>query len=73
ESTVELHRSYNAVVRRVGGELGVKVVDLAREIDGMDKQKLFDRDHIHLSDAGRTLVAAMLFARILDGGYLPGG
>lgn len=73
ENTVALHRSYNAVVRRIGAELGVKVVDLAREIDGMDKQKLFDRDHIHLSDAGRTLVAAMLFARILDGGYLPEG
>lgn len=73
ESTVELHRSYNAIVRRVGAELGVKVVDLAREIDGMDKQTLFDRDHIHLSDAGRTLVAAMLFARMLDGGYLPEG
>ncbi len=68
QGVLELHRSYNEVVRRVGSELGVLVVDLEREIDAMagEKEKLFEPDHIHLSDAGRTLVAAMLYARMLD-------
>jgi len=74
QKVLELHRSYNQVVRRVGSELGVLVVDLEREIDAMaaEKEKLFEPDHIHLSDAGRTLVAAMLYARMIDLGKLDG-
>lgn len=67
---LEIHRDYNDIVRRVGRELGVRVVDLAREIDRMDKTILFEDDHIHLSDRGRTLAAAILYATLLDHGYL---
>lgn len=72
QKVLEVHRSYNQVVRRVGSELGVLVVDLEREIDAMaaEKEELFEPDHIHLSDNGRTLVAAMLYARMLDLGKL---
>ena len=67
---IELHRRYNDEVRRVAEETGATLFDLERQIDGMDKQDLFLRDHIHLSDAGRTLAAERLLQTMVSRGLL---
>ncbi|WP_419189748.1 SGNH/GDSL hydrolase family protein [Stieleria marina] len=56
-SLIPLHQSYNEVVRKVAKESSVPLIDLAVEMQTMDKQKLFIEDHIHLSESGRVHVA----------------
>jgi lysophospholipase L1-like esterase len=68
---IELHRRYNREVRRVAAETGATLIDLEREIDAMEKEDLFLRDHIHFSDAGRTLAAERLMQAMESGGLLP--
>jgi len=57
---IDLHERYNEQVRAVAHELAVPVVDLDRQFETMNKAVLFNDDHIHLSDAGRTLAARAL-------------
>ncbi len=73
ESLVELHRGYNKAMRDVARQVGVRLIDLERELDALPKQELFERDHIHLSESGRTYVAERLFAEMLESGlFFPG-
>lgn len=65
-SLISLHDSYNDVVRRVAKDLKADCLDLDRIFSRPDKQALFVEDHIHLSEAGRRLVAKLLFERLQE-------
>ncbi|MCC9642467.1 GDSL-type esterase/lipase family protein [Rhodopirellula sp. JC740] len=52
-SLIPMHRSYNQVVREVAQTKEATLIDLAGEMDRMNKQELFIDDHIHLSRTGK--------------------
>ena len=62
-SVLELHKSYNEVVRRIGKEKGV-FFDLAAVLDRLDKSALFREDQIHLIEPGVDAVASALFGHV---------
>lgn len=68
---IPLHDRYNEQVRAVATELGVTLVDLDRVVSDRNKAALFIDDHIHLSDAGRTLAAETLLATLKSQGIVP--
>ncbi len=70
EDLLELHRSYNEVVRSEASESGVTLVDLEQELDKLDKFEIFVDDHIHLSEQGRFLVGKRLFDQLAADGFL---
>jgi len=62
-SSVALHKRYNQVVRDVGREKGVPVLDLETEMDKLSDEELeaaFTEDGIHLSAQGKELVGALV-------------
>jgi lysophospholipase L1-like esterase len=66
-----LHQAYNEAVRQVASELDAPLVDLAGQIDALaDKARFFDDDHIHLSDAGKDLLAEQLLAMAVSRGLV---
>ena len=67
---IPLHQKYNAVVRAVGEQQKVPVIDLEAELDQLDKSQLFIDDHIHLSQQGRLYVAQRLVQTLGQRGVL---
>ncbi|MCO8120374.1 GDSL-type esterase/lipase family protein [Stieleria sp. TO1_6] len=61
---IPLHQSYNAVVREVAAETDSGLIDLAAQIDQVDKLPLFIDDHIHLTLAGRQYVAEQIAGQV---------
>lgn len=62
-----LHREYNQAVREVANERGALLLDLERELEArMDRDALFLRDGIHLSEAGIVAVAARFAAFVRE-------
>lgn len=68
EGLIPLHERYNDVVREISSELGVPLVDFARECDARDKAELFIEDHIHLSQKGRILASELIAEAIEKAG-----
>lgn len=60
---LSLHRAYNEVIRRVGQELEVPVVDLDETFNAHDKRDLF-WDTMHPSRKGHHLIAETVYARL---------
>jgi lysophospholipase L1-like esterase len=74
---IPLHQSYNEIVREVAESTQSELIDLAQQFDRLEKQSLFLDDHIHLTLAGRRLVAETLVERLrslpeFQTGPLPG-
>lgn len=69
-SVIALHARYNEQVRSVANELGIPIVDLDRIVSDKNKAALFIDDHIHLSEAGRTLAAETLLAMLKTQGLV---
>ncbi|WP_161604527.1 SGNH/GDSL hydrolase family protein [Roseiconus nitratireducens] len=69
-SLVPLHQSYNQIVREVANACGAPLVDLASEMDGMNKQQLFIDDHIHLSQGGKLYVTKRIIQMLESTGTL---
>ena len=69
-SLIPLHQSYNQTVREVANASGAPLVDLATEMDGMNKQELFLDDHIHLSRGGRFYVTRRIIEMLESTGAL---
>lgn len=69
-SLIPLHQSYNQIVREVANARGAPLVDLAREMDEMNKQELFLDDHIHLSRGGRFYVTRRILEMLKSTGAL---
>ena len=65
---VEIHQGYNEILRSVATESKTRVVDLDYEINQLNKFKIFIEDHIHLSLAGRNLVADILVRNLAETG-----
>lgn len=59
-----LHDEYVAITRRVARAHEVTLVDLAAEFMALERAVLFSDDGIHLTDAGRRLVADRLHAEL---------
>ncbi|QDV44866.1 GDSL-like Lipase/Acylhydrolase [Stieleria neptunia] len=70
EDLLEIHRSYNQIVRDVADARGDTLIDLEKEIDPMNKLELFIDDHIHLSQQGRLLVAKRMADELRASGVL---
>ena len=70
ESLIPMHQSYNQAVREVAVANNASLVDLAAEMDKMDKQTLFIEDHIHLSRGGRFYVTKRLIETLQSAGLL---
>jgi lysophospholipase L1-like esterase len=60
---LSLHRAYNDVIRKVGQELDVPVVDLDETFNAHDKSDLF-WDTMHPSRKGQHLVAETVYRRL---------
>jgi lysophospholipase L1-like esterase len=60
---LSLHRAYNGVIRSVGQELDVPVVDLDETFNGHDRSDLF-WDTMHPSRKGQRLVAETVYSRL---------
>ena len=70
QTLVPLHEHYNEIVRRVGQQTQAAVVDVATEMDGMNKTALFIEDHIHLSDLGKQYLVSRLLQTLGERGIL---
>jgi lysophospholipase L1-like esterase len=70
ETLVPLHEQYNEIVRRVGQQTQAAVIDVATEMDGMNKEALFIEDHIHLSDLGKQYLVRRLLQTLAEQGIL---
>jgi lysophospholipase L1-like esterase len=67
----EIHRRYAQVVREVGAELGVTVVDTAAIFDEMADETLFSLDDpVHPRQKGYDLEAEILYERLISEGLL---
>lgn len=69
-SLIPLHQSYNQIVREVADARGATLVDLASEMDQMQKPELFLDDHIHLSRGGRFYVTRRIIEMLQSTGVL---
>ncbi len=69
-SLIALHQSYNQTVRDVANSRGAMLIDLASEMDAMNKQDLFIDDHIHLSRVGRLYVTRRIIETLTSIGVL---
>jgi lysophospholipase L1-like esterase len=68
---IAMHGAYNDAVRQVAAELDAPLLDLDRELAGRpDKAALFDADHIHLSSAGKDLLAERLLQMASARGFV---
>ncbi|MCD0459059.1 SGNH/GDSL hydrolase family protein [Roseiconus lacunae] len=71
ESTLPLHQKYNQIVRDVSEQSGARLIDLAKQMDEMNKAELFLDDHIHLSPTGRLHATAEVIKALVSVGALP--
>jgi lysophospholipase L1-like esterase len=62
---LSLHRAYNRVIRAVGQENGVPVVDLDEIFNQHDKNELF-WDTMHPNEKGNLLIASSLYAKLQE-------
>ena len=69
-SLIPLHQSYNQTVRDVAAARGVPLIDLAAEMDRMNKRDLFLDDRIHLSRVGRFYVTKRIIETLQATGTL---
>ena len=69
-SLIPLHQSYNQTVREVAIARGAPLVDLASEMDDMNKRELFLDDHVHLSRGGRLYVTRRIIEMLRSTGVL---
>jgi|SRR5215470_12497602 len=60
---LSLHHAYNRVIRSIGGQYGVPVVDLEEVFNRYDKDELF-WDTMHPNEKGNRLIAQTLFAKL---------
>lgn len=65
DTFLSLHRAYNRVIRRVGTESGVPIVDLDEIFNTRDKNNLF-WDTMHPSKKGNQLIAESVHKRIRE-------
>lgn len=72
ESLVKTHMAYNEIVRKVGKERRVSVIDLEQAFLQLTGKKpgVYFQDGIHFSGLGCQLVAVMIAQRLEDFGYL---
>ncbi len=67
----EIHARYNAIVRRVGAELAIPVVDVEEAFRAHRPEHLFTSfDAVHPTDAGHAIEADLLYARLAATGVL---
>lgn len=67
---VQLHQSFNDVVREITKSTSSTLIDLASEFDQTNKAETFEFDHIHLTDVGKQLVANRLLRLLQSEGRL---
>jgi len=68
---MEIHDEYNMVVRRVGAELGVPVIDVAAAFASYRGSPVFlPSDVVHPAQGGQVLEAELLYAALLRQGLL---
>jgi len=71
-SSVQLHRSYNQVVREVAKSTGSYLLDLEQSFDSRDDlEAIFTADGIHFTQEGLALVAKRVSDFIQESGVLP--
>jgi lysophospholipase L1-like esterase len=74
ERLMRIHDEYNDVVRRVGGELGVRVVDMdVAYRERSDTPAFIETDVAHPSQGGHVLEAEILYRTLLESGLLERG
>ena len=66
EQLVRLHRRYNALVRKVGREKGVPVLDLEAWVESLPEGAVLSDDGIHFHPEGCKRVAAFLAEALLS-------
>jgi len=66
ERVVALHARYNDVVRKVAGEIGADLVDLAVLVERQPPHSVIARDGIHFGPAGCRFVARVVAAKLAD-------
>lgn len=72
EAMVTLHEQYNERTRAVSAQLGVPLVDVAREFDRRDKARLFSPyDLVHPNEAGYALIAELVYRRLAAEDWIP--
>lgn len=67
----QLHDAYAELTRAVAREWGVPLLDLAQQFAASGRRDLFSDDGIHLTDAGRQLVADRIFEIIAQRAATP--
>ncbi len=68
EQLIRLHRHYNSLVREVGREKGVPVLDLEARVEGLPRGAILSQDGIHFHREGCERVAAFLAEELLANG-----
>jgi len=63
------HREYCSIVRTVSARTFGGLLDLEKEFKALYNPDLFMNDGIHFTDSGLRVVAAMIYAFMLDRGY----
>jgi len=69
-SLIPMHQEYNSKVRKVANHQSSRIIDLAAEMNEMNKSALFLDDHIHLSTTGRFYVARRMIETLVAGDFL---
>jgi len=64
EGVVALHGRYNDVVRKVAGETGADLLDLAALVEDQPPHSVIARDGIHFGPAGCRFVARVVAAKL---------
>ena len=62
---LSLHRAYNRVIRRIGQQYGVAVIDLEEIFNQHDKNELF-WDTMHPNEKGNLLIARSVFEKLQE-------
>jgi lysophospholipase L1-like esterase len=69
---IELHKSYNDIIREIAVSEQVTMVDLESIFNALpNKEKYFLKDGIHHREEGLSLIAQTLFSAIKKSGMLP--
>ncbi len=72
DELMRIHDEYNEVVRRVGAELGARVVDMAAVYRQYEGEPVFlPTDVVHPAQGGQNLEAELLFRALRSEGLLP--
>lgn len=63
---IQRHQEYVEIVRNVGEDKKVEVLDLAKEFNTRDKSPLFRSDGVHFTEPGRELISELLFRKLVE-------